>query len=438
MAELDQAAVKDVDDLGEVVGQTLLAPPVDERRGDVAVPHHLIEGRMSHVGSFLDFATKSNFDMASIFDATVRTEPPVAELDQQPEQSPLEPPEDAPFPYPIDLTLESSNVSLRRNWPLGFRLRRSASQISRRLDPYRAKMRRVMLSKVTEVVVIVAIFTSVVSLTLDVPSTFSNSPTDIIDVVVTALFTIEMLLKLFAFGPRAYFRDSWNRLDALVVGSSWVTFAIGLAAAQSGGSTISLTGLRALRAVRPLRPIRALKFFRGMRTILDALAKSASLLIDVAALIGFILIIFGIAGIQFFQNTMGAYCAYTPPSSTTPVPLSNYNFCDLSDPGGGSCPGTTTCRAVDGNVVDSFKHFGLSILTIFHLMTLDNWWGVMDAVAATEGVVGQLYFIFFIVIVNFLAVQLFVAVITARFRELTRYLNLFYFIWNFIYIFCSI
>lgn len=43
----------------------------------------------------------------------------------------------------------------------------------------------------------------------------------IINYIFTAVFTIEMILKLIAF-RLTYFRANWNKFDFVVVISSWV------------------------------------------------------------------------------------------------------------------------------------------------------------------------------------------------------------------------
>lgn len=59
----------------------------------------------------------------------------------------------------------------------------------------------------------------------------------------TIFFTIEAVLKLFAYNPTAYFNDSWNMLDFIIVVGSLVD--IGLA-----GKGVSVSFLRLFRVAR--------------------------------------------------------------------------------------------------------------------------------------------------------------------------------------------
>lgn len=70
--------------------------------------------------------------------------------------------------------------------------------------------------------------------------------------VMTALFFIEMALKIFAHGfalmPKAYLRSAWNVLDFVVVVISMIQLVT-----NDSANLESLRSLRTLRALRPLR-----------------------------------------------------------------------------------------------------------------------------------------------------------------------------------------
>ncbi|KAG7222210.1 hypothetical protein INR49_016624 [Caranx melampygus] len=44
-----------------------------------------------------------------------------------------------------------------------------------------------------------------------------NDAMNILNMLFTGLFTVEMILKLIAFKPRGYFSDPWNVFDFLIV-----------------------------------------------------------------------------------------------------------------------------------------------------------------------------------------------------------------------------
>lgn len=73
-----------------------------------------------------------------------------------------------------------------------------------------------------------------------------------VEQVMTALFFIEMALKICAHGfvlmPKAYLRSAWNVLDFVVVVISMIQLVT-----NDSGNLESLRSLRTLRALRPLR-----------------------------------------------------------------------------------------------------------------------------------------------------------------------------------------
>jgi len=83
-----------------------------------------------------------------------------------------------------------------------------------------------------------------------------NSPYSDLNTVFTFAFTIDLVLKVFAYGVN-FFGDIMNMFDAFVVSTSIVELTFG-----SGGSNLS-----ALKAIRILRAFRVLRITRLVRTL---------------------------------------------------------------------------------------------------------------------------------------------------------------------------
>ena len=81
----------------------------------------------------------------------------------------------------------------------------------------------------------------------------------IFDKIFTVIFTIELILKWFAYGIKTYFKNGWNRLDFVIVVVSVL------------GTTLDLLGVadilafKLMRTLRALRPLKALSRFEGIR-----------------------------------------------------------------------------------------------------------------------------------------------------------------------------
>ncbi len=71
--------------------------------------------------------------------------------------------------------------------------------------------------------------------------------------IFLALFTAEILLKLYAFGFDAFFRKLWNVFDAVVVGSALAVatvLAVDTTARDEAASATALDFLMVLRVTR--------------------------------------------------------------------------------------------------------------------------------------------------------------------------------------------
>ena len=130
------------------------------------------------------------------------------------------------------------------------------------------------------------------------------------ELLFTILFTIEMLSKWIAMGvgfhKSSYVRDWWNLLDMTVVFAGWaplISIALGLG---------DLENVSAIRSVRALRPLRSVQRLPGLRrqvvTMIDSLPKMA----DVALLGSFILLVYGVLGVQLFKGTLLYRCYPMP------------------------------------------------------------------------------------------------------------------------------
>eukprot|EP01052_Picozoa_sp_SAG31_P009473 SAG31_NODE_498_length_14861_cov_3.405026_4_plen_561_part_00 len=127
---------------------------------------------------------------------------------------------------------------------------------------------------------------------------------DIFEIVGHCLFFIfmlEFLVKIcalgFMFTPRAYIKDSWNRLDFLVIVASLANYT----QAETGnlGSVFRLG--------RCLRPLRMINRNESMKVIITAVIDSLAVNLGVLSLAFLIVLIFGILGVSLFAGQFN-YC----------------------------------------------------------------------------------------------------------------------------------
>ncbi|XP_036762978.2 voltage-dependent L-type calcium channel subunit alpha-1C isoform X13 [Manis pentadactyla] len=233
---------------------------------------------------------------------------------------------------------------------------------------------------------------------------------NILNMLFTGLFTVEMVLKLIAFKPKHYFCDAWNTFDALIVVGSIVDIAITevnpaehtqcspfMNAEEN--SRISITFFRLFRV---MRLVKLLSRGEGIRTLLWTFIKSFQALPYVALLIVMLFFIYAVIGMQVFGKIAL--------NDTTEINRNN-----------------------------NFQTFPQAVLLLFRCATGEAWQDIMLACMpgkkcapesepsnSTEGETpcgssfAVFYFISFYMLCAFLIINLFVAVIMDNFDYLTR------------------
>ncbi|CAD7929440.1 unnamed protein product [Amoebophrya sp. A120] len=135
-----------------------------------------------------------------------------------------------------------------------------------------------------------------------------NNVSDTMDPVFLAIFVVEMLMKMVAYGffwgKKTYLSDSWNWLDFIVVvtGVAW-WFLENLTV----NSTITM-----LRVFRVLRPLRALTTMPEMKVLVNTVLQSIPKLGSVLSMTIFQLFIFGVLGLNLWQGIYERRCRTRP------------------------------------------------------------------------------------------------------------------------------
>ncbi|XP_070405535.1 calcium channel, voltage-dependent, L type, alpha 1D subunit, a isoform X1 [Nothobranchius furzeri] len=266
-------------------------------------------------------------------------------------------------------------------------------------NPYQYKFWYVVNSTGFEYIMFVLIMLNTLCLAVQHygQSALFNYVMDILNMVFTAVFTVEMFLKLIAFKPRHYFADAWNTFDALIVVGSVVDIAITEVNNTEDSARISITFFRLFRV---MRLVKLLSRGEGIRTLLWTFIKSFQALPYVALLIAMLFFIYAVIGMQVFGKI----------------------------------------AMVDGTQINrnnNFQTFPQAVLLLFRCATGEAWQEIMlacmpgklcdpesDYNPGEEMTCGSgfaiIYFITFYMLCAFLIINLFVAVIMDNFDYLTR------------------
>lgn len=174
----------------------------------------------------------------------------------------------------------------------------------------------------------------------------------VVDLVILAVFVIEILLKLYAY-RLSFFRAGWNVFDFSIV-------AIALIPAAGA--------LSILRAMRIFRMLRLLSIVPSMRRVINALLNAVP---GMVSILGIMMIIFYIAAVMATKVF-------------------------------GSSP--------DPQMQQLFGSMGNSMFTLFQVMTLEDWPDVAGPTIALFPW-AWVYFVSFIIVTSFAVLNLFVGII---------------------------
>lgn len=192
----------------------------------------------------------------------------------------------------------------------------------------------------------------------------------------------EMLIKMYALGPRIYFESAFNRFDCVVICGS--IFEVIWSALKDGSF-----GLSVLRALRLLRIFKVTKYWASLRNLVISLLNSMRSIISLLFLLFLFILIFALLGMQLFGGQ------FNFPHGTPPT---------------------------------NFNTFPIALLTVFQILTGEDWNEVMyDGIESqgghkNGGMIYSLYFIVLVLFGNYTLLNVFLAIAVdnlANAQELT-------------------
>uniref|UniRef100_A0A8C5IIH4 Sodium channel protein n=1 Tax=Junco hyemalis TaxID=40217 RepID=A0A8C5IIH4_JUNHY len=245
----------------------------------------------------------------------------------------------------------------------------------------------------------------------------------------TAVYTTEILIKVvargFVWNEFTFLRDPWNCLDFSII------IVMYLAASHSVGN------VSVLRTFRVLRTLKAISVIPGLKVIVNSLVESVRKLLDVLILTVFCLSIFALIGLQLFMGNLKSKCIldktryndslckeakiYVPNDAGKYT--SEILLCEYSAGNKSGCPENYTCERIGKNPdfgYTSFDHFGWAFLSVFRLMTQDNWERLYRQTIRTSGVSCIFFFMAVIFFCSFYLFNLILAVVTMAYEEENR------------------
>jgi hypothetical protein len=223
-----------------------------------------------------------------------------------------------------------------------------------------------------------------------------------INLILAGVFFIEMSLKLVAFGPSEYVKDNYNIFDAIVVAFS--ILEEGMALASTAGSCEpeggAGGGLSALRAFRIFRVFKMAKDWESLQTLLSTMVVSLMEIGNFFLLLCLFVYIFALVGIQAFANKF-----HFDGDTGWPVEFTNDPDADENN------------YRVTEIAVCNFDTFVNAVVTIFQVLTGENWNTVMyDARRSVGAPIAYAYFFSLVLLGVFMVMNIFLAILLSNFE----------------------
>ncbi|XP_059180439.1 voltage-dependent T-type calcium channel subunit alpha-1G isoform X2 [Centropristis striata] len=193
---------------------------------------------------------------------------------------------------------------------------------------------------------------------------------EISNIVFTSLFALEMLLKVLVYGPFGYIKNPYNIFDGIIVVISvWEIMAL-----EDGGLSV-------LRTFRLMRVLKLVRFMPALQRQLVVLMKTMDNVATFCMLLMLFIFIFSILGMHLFGCKFGS--------------------------------------EKDGDTLPDRKNFDSllwAIVTVFQILTQEDWNKVLYNGMASTTPVAALYFIALMTFGNYVLFNLLVAILVEGFQ----------------------
>uniref|UniRef100_A0A665X6S3 Voltage-dependent L-type calcium channel subunit alpha n=1 Tax=Echeneis naucrates TaxID=173247 RepID=A0A665X6S3_ECHNA len=202
---------------------------------------------------------------------------------------------------------------------------------------------------------------------------------DVASRVLLVLFVIEMFVKMYALGPRAYFMSLFNRFDFFVVLCGILEMIM-----LSAGAVAPL-GFSVLRCIRLLRVLKVTKYWTSLSNLVASLLNSVRSIASLLLLLFLFIVIFSLLGMQVFGG--------------------KFNFPDY--------------RPQRSN----FDNFPQALISVFQILTGEDWTSIMNngimahGGPVIPGILVSIYFIILFVCGNYILLNVFLAIAVDNLAE---------------------
>uniref|UniRef100_A0A671PJU7 Voltage-dependent L-type calcium channel subunit alpha n=1 Tax=Sinocyclocheilus anshuiensis TaxID=1608454 RepID=A0A671PJU7_9TELE len=202
---------------------------------------------------------------------------------------------------------------------------------------------------------------------------------DTANIILLACFTIEMVMKMYAFGLRAYFMSIFNRFDCFVVTIGILEIILVVS------NIMTPLGISVMRCIRLLRLFKITRYWTSLNNLVASLLNSVKSIASLLLLLFLFIVIFSLLGMQVFGG--------------------KFNFPD---------------RVIQRS---NFDNFPQALISVFQVLTGEEWDSIMyNGIMAhggpqSPGILVSIYFIILYICGNFVLLNVFLAIAVDNLAE---------------------
>ncbi|CAG9133396.1 unnamed protein product [Plutella xylostella] len=284
------------------------------------------------------------------------------------------------------------------------RLHRAAACVWRHVAALLSKQRKFVKVVVDHKYFQQGILLAILINTLSMGIEYHNQPeeltviVEISNVVFSAIFAVEMLLKVIAEGPFKYIANGFNVFDGIIVilSAFELTQSYGT---ENGNEQAGNSGLSVLRTFRLLRILKLVRFMPNLRRQLFVMLRTMDNVAVFFSLLVLFIFIFSILGMYLFG---GKFCKFVDDNGnerdcTCPEIISHHPKCECDR-----------------------KHFNnilWATVTVFQVLTQEDWNVVLFNGMEKTSHWAALYFVALMTFGNYVLFNLLVAILVEGFSS---------------------
>ncbi|XP_022331282.2 uncharacterized protein LOC111129290 [Crassostrea virginica] len=210
------------------------------------------------------------------------------------------------------------------------------------------------------------------------------------------IFMLEIVLKLYTFGPREFFKVFWNVFDFVVIGAAVIASAIEAIENSTYEEFQLLDYLLVLRVLRLFKIFGSIKRFK---VILQTIINIGPSIITYGGVIVVFYYIFAIIGMEVFQNLVHYYDYYKE---------SSLPFCGNVNLNGTQFYNFHYCN-------NNFNDLLHSLVVLVELTVVNQWHVLASGFVAVTSKAARLYFFSFHMCCVIIVLNIFIAFILEAF-----------------------